>query len=129
MLRFLTALASSDHQFVLAGTNRVLRPGEYIEINVLDIDLVDMGNLGRRALHDVNERLSAANDSISLRNISGEVLSGIARQNFVEHNCCVVGLAVAGKLNEVSFSDLLGTIVSSGSTNNGITEMVARAGR
>lgn len=129
MLRFLTALASSDHQFVLAETKRVLRPGEYIEINVLDIDLVDMGNLGRRALHGVNERLSAANDSISLRNISGEVLSGIARQNFVECNCCIVGLAVAGKLNEVSFSDLLGTIVSSGSTNNGITEMVARAGR
>jgi SAM-dependent methyltransferase len=164
VLRFPTALPSSEHRFILSEAKRVLRPGGYLEFSVLDMDLVNMGNRARRAVRGLKMRMQVADESISLRNISDEVMAGIGRKGFVECNRCVVGVPVAGKLPslddvkhtmtkrkgstassssntnnsmplpkgpkpEVSFSDLLNATSSSESTDNGITDMVARVGR
>jgi len=158
VLRFPTALPSSEHRFVLSEAKRVLRPGGYLEFSVLDMDLVNMGNRARRAVRGLKMRMQVADESISLRNISDEVMAGIGRKGFVECNRCVVGVPVAGKLPslddvqasshkkkgstaskiltqpkgpkpEVSFSDLLNVSSPSETTDNGITDMVARVGR
>ncbi|KAG9189514.1 hypothetical protein G6011_06382 [Alternaria panax] len=164
VLRFPTALPSSEHRFILSEAKRVLRPGGYLEFSVLDMDLVNMGNRARRAVRGLKMRMQVADDSISLRNISDEVMAGIGRKGFVQCNRCVVGVPVAGKLPsldnvkrtsskrkgstassasntnaniplpkgpkpEISFSDLLNASSSSESTDNGITDMVARVGR
>jgi SAM-dependent methyltransferase len=164
VLRFPTALPSSEHRFILSEAKRVLRPGGYLEFSVLDMDLVNMGNRARRAVRGLKMRMHVADENISLRNISDEILAGIGRKGFVECNRCVVGVPVAGKLPtlddatsmtskrkgstvssvsritntlpppkgpkpEVSFSDLLNASGSSESTDNGITDMVARVGR
>ncbi|EMD65901.1 hypothetical protein COCSADRAFT_198753 [Bipolaris sorokiniana ND90Pr] len=164
VLRFPTALPSSEHHFVLSEAKRVLRPGGYLEFNVLDMDLVNMGNRARRAVRGLKMRMQVADENISLRNISDEVMAGIGRKGFVECNRCVVGVPVAGKLPNledmkapatmrkdstvssttktsnnmaspdgpkpgVSFSDLLNASSASESTNNDITDMVARVGR
>jgi SAM-dependent methyltransferase len=164
VLRFPIALPSSEHRFILSEAKRVLRPGGYLEFSVLDMDLVNMGNRARRAVRGLKMRMQVADNSISLRNISDEVMAGIGRKGFVECNRCVVGVPVAGKLPslddvkrtttkrkgstassasntnntmplpkgpkpEVSFSDLLNASSSSESTDNGITDMVARVGR
>jgi SAM-dependent methyltransferase len=164
VLRFPTALPSSEHRFVLSEAKRVLRPGGYLEFSVLDMDLVNMGNRARRAVRGLKMRMHVADESISLRNISDEIMAGIGHKGFVECNRCVVGVPVAGKLPnpddikmantkrkgstassasktnstlsqpkgpkpEVSFSDLLNASSSSESTDNGITDMVARVGR
>jgi hypothetical protein len=164
VLRFPTALPSSEHRFILSEAKRVLRPGGYLEFSVLDMDLVNMGNRARRAVRGLKMRMQVADDSISLRNISDEVMAGIGRKGFVDCNRCVVGVPVAGKLPslddvkrtttkrkgstassasntnktmplpkgpkpELSFSDLLNASASSDSTDNGITDMVARVGR
>ncbi|KAL6703803.1 hypothetical protein ACN47E_009102 [Coniothyrium glycines] len=164
VLRFPTALSSSEHRFILSEAKRVLRPGGYLEFSVLDMDLVNMGNRARRAVRGLKMRMQVANEHVSLRNISDEVMAGIGRKGFVECNRCVVGVPVAGKLPdlndtksaqakrkgstassidkrsaalpsvngvkpEVSFSDLLNRSSPSESTDNGITDMVARVGR
>jgi SAM-dependent methyltransferase len=160
VLRFPTALPSSVHRFVLSEAKRVLRPGGYLEFSVLDLDLVNMGNRARRAVRGLKMRLQVADDNISLRNTSDEIMAGIGRKGFVECKSCVVGVPVAGKLPspedtknpttkrtsstskksntlstpkgpkpEVSFSDLLNASATSDSTDNGITDMVARVGR
>ncbi|KAI8938055.1 hypothetical protein NX059_005727 [Plenodomus lindquistii] len=161
VLRFPTALPSSEHRFILSEAKRVLRPGGFLEFSVLDMDLVNMGNRARRAVRGLKMRIQVANENTSLRNISDEIMAGIGRKGFVECNRCVVGVPVAGKLPnmddaksttskrknssassknmanppasrgpkpEVSFSDLL-NVSSSDSTDNGITDMVARVGR
>ncbi|KAH8726795.1 hypothetical protein GQ44DRAFT_612568 [Phaeosphaeriaceae sp. PMI808] len=163
VLRFPTALPSSQHRFILSEVKRVLRPGGYLEFSVLDLDLVNMGNRARRAVRGLKMRMQIADENTSLRNISDEIMAGIGRKGFVECNRCVVGVPVAGKLPsaddakngankrtnssassnskngatsvlkgpnpEVSFSDLLNGSSSSESTDNGITDMVARVGR
>lgn len=164
VLRFPTALPSSVHRFILSEAKRVLRPGGYLEFSVLDLDLVNMGNRARRAVRGLKMRMQVADDSLSLRNISDEIMAGLGRKGFIECNRCVVGVPVAGKLPspedaknsttkrtgstassnskksgtlpvpkgpkpEVSFSDLLNASSSSESTDNGITDMVARVGR
>jgi hypothetical protein len=98
VLRFPTALPSSEHRFILSEAKRVLRPGGYLEFSVLDMDLVNMGNRARRAVRGLKMRMQVADESISLRNISDEVMAGIGRKGFVECNRCVVGVPVAGKL-------------------------------
>ncbi|KAF2205862.1 hypothetical protein GQ43DRAFT_361301 [Delitschia confertaspora ATCC 74209] len=160
VIRFPSALPSSVHRSVIAECKRVLRPGGYLELSVLDLDLVNMGNRARRAVRGLKVKLQAADDQVSLRNISDEVIIGLGRKGFTECNRCFVGIPVAGKLPskedgdgvdgkrrkgsnastasrkaaskapkpEVSFSDLL-SAQSSSSTDDGITEMVARVGR
>jgi len=98
VLRFPTALPSSEHRFIMSEAKRVLRPGGYLEFSVLDMDLVNMGNRARRAVRGLKMRMQVADESISLRNISDEVMAGIGRKGFVECNRCVVGVPVAGKL-------------------------------
>lgn len=159
VLRFPTALPSSVLRFILSEAKRVLRPGGYLEFSVLDLDLVNMGNRARRAVRGLKMRMQVADENTSLRNMSDEIMAGIGRKGFVECNRCIVGVPVAGKLPtpddvkatkrtasnaskkstsssttkqpkpEVSFSDLLNVSSPSESTDNGITDMVARVGR
>jgi hypothetical protein len=110
--------------------------------------------------------MQVADEDVSLRNISDEIMGLIGMKGFTECNRCFVGVPVAGTLPnpeqtdaaaskkrkgstasstnkptgaatkatrkpkpEVSFSDLLNTRASSDSTDNTITDMVARVGR
>ncbi|CAN9335162.1 unnamed protein product [Alternaria alternata] len=149
VLRFPTALPSSEHRFILSEAKRVLRPGGYLEFSVLDMDLVNMGNRARRAVRGLKMRMQVADDSISLRNISDEVMAGIGRKGFVDSSTTssvqlrrgrAAQASSASNTNktmplpkgpkpELSFSDLLNASASSDSTDNGITDMVARVGR
>lgn len=166
VLRFPPALPSSVHRYIVSECKRVLRPGGHLELSVLDLDLVNMGNRARRAVRSLKVKMQVADENISLRNISDEIMASLGRKGFVECNRCFVGVPVAGRLPgpedldssesrkrkgsaassiskakgvtskaakqpkpEVSFSDLLNTQSSSESTDDGITDMVARVGR
>ncbi|KAF2751888.1 hypothetical protein M011DRAFT_491397 [Sporormia fimetaria CBS 119925] len=157
VLRFPPALPSSVHRSIISECKRVLRPGGHLEFFVLDLDLVNMGNRARKAIRGLKVKLQAADEHISLRNISDEMMAGLGRKGFTECNRCFVGVPVAGSLSshgdvgttmsprhrtgrrgsrgqkeakaEVSFSDLLNKHASAESTDNGIADMVARVGR
>ncbi|KAJ4293139.1 hypothetical protein N0V90_008421 [Kalmusia sp. IMI 367209] len=163
VLRFPSALPTSVHRSVISECKRVLRPGGFLELSVLDLDLVNMGNRARRAVRGLKVKMQVADENVSLRNISDEIMGLVGRKGFTECNRCFVGVPVAGQLlppediqskkrkgsaassaskatgsgtrvnkkpkPEVSFSDLLNTRASSESTDNSITDMVARVGR
>jgi SAM-dependent methyltransferase len=156
VLRFPTALRSTTHNFVLSEMKRVLRPDGYLEFNVLDLDLVNMGNRARRAVRGLKIQIQAANDDTSLCNVSDEIIGGLGRKGFSDCQTCIVGVPVAGKLynagsssteeigknissssemsskgtnTESSFSDLLNMSPSNGSTTNSVPNMIAHVGR
>lgn len=166
VLRFPSAVPTSVHRSVVSECKRVLRPGGYLELSVLDLDLVNMGNRARRAVRGLKVKMQVADQDISLRNISDEIMGLVGKKGFTECNRCFVGVPVAGTLPspdqsdaassktrkgsiassitkpvgsatnttkkpkpEVSFPDLLNTRASSESTDNTITDMVARVGR
>ncbi|KAF2997363.1 hypothetical protein E8E13_004114 [Curvularia kusanoi] len=156
VLRFPSAQPSTTHNFLLSEAKRVLRPGGYLEFSVLDLDLVNMGNRARKAVRQLKMDIHRVDDSISLRNISDEIIAGLSRKRFVECKSCVVGVPVAGSLptpndinhpmrknstassrlvpsalpkSEPSFSDLLNASTPSETTDMGIADKVARVGR
>ncbi|KAF2440781.1 hypothetical protein P171DRAFT_395505 [Karstenula rhodostoma CBS 690.94] len=166
VLRFPSAVPTSVHRSVVSECKRVLRPGGFLELSVLDLDLVNMGNRARRAVRGLKVKMQVADEDVSLRNISDEIMGLVGKKGFTECNRCFVGVPVAGILPspdqtdaatskkrkgstassidkatgattkatrkpkpEVSFSDLLNTRASSESTDNTITDMVARVGR
>ncbi|KAJ8116600.1 hypothetical protein OPT61_g2006 [Boeremia exigua] len=98
VLRFPSAQQSTTHNFLLAEAKRVLRPGGYLEFSVLDLDLNNMGNRARRAVRQLKMDIHRVDESISLRNISDEIIAGIGRKRFVDCKSCVVGVPVAGSL-------------------------------
>ncbi|KAF1951707.1 hypothetical protein CC80DRAFT_597169 [Byssothecium circinans] len=98
VLRFPSALPSSVHRFVLSECKRVLRPGGHLELSVLDLDLVNMGNRARRAVRGLKVKMQVADENISLRNISDEFMGILGRKGFTEFNRCFVGVPVAGHL-------------------------------
>lgn len=126
VLRFPTALPSSEHHFILSEAKRVLRPGGYLEFSVLDMDLVNMGNRARRAVRELKMRMQVVDEKTSLRNISDEIMAGIGRNGFVECHRCVVGVPVAGKLPHLDDAQSTttkrkGNTASSGSRTTALT--------
>jgi hypothetical protein len=98
VLRFPSALSSAVHRTVISECKRVLQPGGHLEFTVLDLDLVNMGNRARRAVRGLKVKMQVADEQISLRNISDEIMAGLGRKGFIECNRCFVGVPVAGKL-------------------------------
>ncbi|CAI6336097.1 unnamed protein product [Periconia digitata] len=98
VLRFPSALPSSTHRFVISECKRVLRPGGHLELSVLDLDLVNMGNRARRAVRGLKVKMQVADENTSLRNMSDEIMGVLGRKGFVECNRCFVGVPVAGGL-------------------------------
>lgn len=98
VLRFPSAQPSTVHNFLLSEAKRVLRPGGYLEFSVLDLDLVNMGNRARRAVRQLKMNIHRVDETISLRNISDEIIAGLGRKRFTECKSCVVGVPVAGNL-------------------------------
>ncbi|KAF2691809.1 hypothetical protein K458DRAFT_286657 [Lentithecium fluviatile CBS 122367] len=98
VLRFPPALPTSVHRFVLSECKRVLRPGGHLELSVLDLDLVNMGNRARRAVRGLKVKMQVADENVSLRNVSDEIMGLLGRKGFTECNRCFVGVPVAGTL-------------------------------
>jgi hypothetical protein len=98
VMRFPPALPTAVHRFVVSECKRVLRPGGHLELSVLDLDLVNMGNRARRAVRGLKVKMQVADENVSLRNISDEMMNLLGRKGFTECNRCFVGVPVAGTL-------------------------------
>jgi hypothetical protein len=76
----------------------VLRPGGYLEISVLDLDMMNMGNRARRAVRMLKVKLHVEDDTLSLKPISDNIQRMLGRRGFENLNRCMVGVPVAGKV-------------------------------
>lgn len=99
VLRFPPAMAEAKMKNIIAESRRVLLPGGYLELMLLDLDIVNMGVQTRRAVRDLKFKMTTADQQISLRPIIDNVQGVLGARGFSNISRCVVGVPVAGRPN------------------------------
>ncbi|MCJ1300778.1 hypothetical protein MMC08_003576 [Hypocenomyce scalaris] len=137
VFRFPVGSSDPAYRNAISECKRVLRPGGYLEMSVLDLDMVNMGNRARRAVRMLKLRMQAQDPDVSLQPASDNIQKMLGRRGFENLNRCMVGVPVAGLVsdsragsfdeNARSLGDMLKDPSRQG--DDGITKMVARVGR
>lgn len=145
VLRFPVASPDAALKNLVSESKRVLKPAGYLELSILDLDMMNMGNRCRRAVRGLKVQLNVADPSISLASASDTALRLLGKRGFGDVKSCRVGVPVASAIDkpkpsstaatplssspekEISLPELLRDSSSKG--DEGITKMVARVGR
>ena len=98
ILRFPAASPESIQRNTVAECKRVLRPGGYMEMSVLDLDMVNMGIRTRKAVRKLKERTYLSDPSISLKPASDSVQRLLGKHGFDNLRRCMVRIPVAGMI-------------------------------
>ncbi|WYZ46542.1 hypothetical protein EsH8_IX_000767 [Colletotrichum jinshuiense] len=146
VFRFPAAAPESHYRNIVSEARRVLKPGGYLELSILDVDLNNMGNRGRRTMRRLKERIHENNPDISIGSTSDLILRLLGRKGFSDVKNCRVGVPVASvvsrsesgskkaaaagarKAKEIrSLAEMMNDDGDSADEN--ITKMVAKVGR
>ncbi|KAL8708052.1 MAG: hypothetical protein Q9220_006983 [cf. Caloplaca sp. 1 TL-2023] len=137
VFRFPTATTENAYYNAVSECKRVLRPGGYLEISILDLDMINMGNRARRAVRGLKVKMQVAQSQVSLKPLSDNVQKMLGRRGFENLSRCMVTVPVAGLVadsragsldeRDISLGDMLKD--SSPQGDEGITKMVSRVGR
>lgn len=143
--RFPTAAPEGHYRNILSESRRVLRVGGYIELSILDSDLNNLGNLGRRAIRRLKEDIRFKTPDTSFTSTPDLVVRLLGRIGFSDIKAAHVGLPVAssvarcgsqkltsihdtGKKRESrSLADMIGD--NSPLADQNITKIISRVGR
>lgn len=96
VLRFPAASSEAVQNNIVQECRRVLRSGGYLEMSLLDRDMVNMGVRTRKAVRRLKEMTCLANSSISLKPTSDSIQRLIGTQGFDNLRRCMVRIPVAG---------------------------------
>lgn len=96
--RFPAAAPENHYRNIISEARRVLKPGGYIELAILDVDLNNMGNKGRRTVRRLKERIHANAPDTCLGSAADLILRLLGRKGFVEIKTCRVGVPVASAI-------------------------------
>ncbi|SPN98781.1 uncharacterized protein DNG_01822 [Cephalotrichum gorgonifer] len=102
VIRFPTAAPESHYRNLVSEARRVLKPGGYVELSILDLDLNNMGNRGRRTVRRLKERIHARNSDTSLASTADLMLRLLSRKNFADIKSCRVGVPVASSIERAT---------------------------
>ncbi|KAI0380863.1 hypothetical protein F5Y04DRAFT_93074 [Hypomontagnella monticulosa] len=137
VFRFPSAAPESHYRNIVSEARRVLKPGGYIELSILDVDLNNMGTRTRRAVRRLKERVSARNPDYNLSSTADLILRLLGKKGFVDVKTCRVGVPAAsaitsssgvkGKKDERSLAEMMNDKTEMGDEN--ITKMVSKVGR
>ncbi|MCJ1462130.1 hypothetical protein MMC07_000730 [Pseudocyphellaria aurata] len=137
VFRFPVASSESACYNAISECKRVLRPGGYLEMSILDLDMVNMGNRARRAVRMLKVRMQVADPDVSLKPASDNIQKMLGRRGFENLNRCMVHVPIAGHISDsragsfeeknMSLGDMLKD--SSQQGDEGISKMVAKVGR
>ncbi|KAF1815805.1 hypothetical protein P152DRAFT_496569 [Eremomyces bilateralis CBS 781.70] len=98
VFRFPQAVPDSAYSATLSECKRVLRPGGYLEVFALDLDLLNMGNRARRAVRSLKERMQFAQPGVSLKPVADNLMRCVGRRGFEGLQRCVVGVPISGPI-------------------------------
>ncbi|KAE8375379.1 hypothetical protein BDV26DRAFT_18041 [Aspergillus bertholletiae] len=104
VLRFPAACSEYVQGNIISECKRVLRPGGYMEMSLLDLDMVNMGIRTRKAVRNLKERTYLTDPSISLKPSSDSIQRQLGRHGFDNLRCCMVRIPVAGMIVRSSAS-------------------------
>lgn len=149
VLRFPAAAPEAHSRNIVAEARRVLKPGGFMELSILDLDLNNMGNRSRRMVRRLKERIHAVAPDTCLSSTADLLLKLMGRKGFVDVKSCRVGvpvassaapsggappLATAGRAaagtkrkDERSLADMISD--EGPAADESITKMVAKVGR
>ncbi|KAJ5716899.1 hypothetical protein N7488_002545 [Penicillium malachiteum] len=96
VLRFPTSSPEAVQNNIVQECKRVLRSGGYLEMSLLDRDMVNMGARTRKAVRRLKEMTCLANPAISLKPTSDNIQRLIGQQGFDNLRRCMVRIPVAG---------------------------------
>ena len=137
VLRF--PLATSEGAYLNATLEcmRVLRPGGHLEMSILDLDMVNMGNKARKALRELKLRMQVSQPGVALKPLIDNIQKMVKRSGFENLNRCMVNIPVAGPvsnsrsgsmdLNSKSLEDLRKE--SQGKGDGGLAKSLSTVGR
>ena len=98
VFRFPPAISDGVLKTMLIECKRVMKHGGYLEFTLLDMDMVNMGSLTRRAVRDLKVRMTTDDPEVSLKPVGDNMQDLLGRRGFTNLNRCVVGVPVAGKV-------------------------------
>ncbi|KAI1191357.1 hypothetical protein F5B17DRAFT_307249 [Nemania serpens] len=137
VFRFPSAAPEAHYRNIISEAQRVLKPGGFIELSVLDIDLNNVGGRTRRSVRRLKERISAQNPDFNLGSTADIILRLLGKKGFVDIKSCRVGVPVASsitdtsskdkKKDERSLAEMMNDNTELGDAN--ITKMVSKVGR
>ena len=104
VLRFPAACSEHVQDSIVSECKRVLRAGGYMEMSILDLDMVNMGIRTRKAVRGLKERTYLADSNISLKPASDSIQRLLGRHHFDNLHRCMVRIPVAGVITRSSAS-------------------------
>ncbi|CRG86623.1 hypothetical protein PISL3812_03633 [Talaromyces islandicus] len=96
ILRFPPAYSEGGQRNIISECKRVLRPGGYLEMSVIDLDLLNVGSRGRKAVRTLKEKIFLADSDISLKPASDNIQRLLGTCGYDNLNRCMVSVPVAG---------------------------------
>ena len=98
VFRFPAAGPESHYRNIVTEARRVLKPGGYVELSILDVDLNSMGSRGRRQVRQLKERIREKNPETSLGSTADLMLRLLGKKGFTDIKTCRVGVPVASSI-------------------------------
>lgn len=137
VFRFPVASSEVACSNAISECKRVLRPGGFLEMSILDLDMVNMGDRARRAVRMLKLKMQVAEPEVSLKPASDNIQKMLGRRGFENLNRCMVNVPIAGYISDsragsfdeknMSLGDMLKDPSQQGDED--ITKMVAKVGR
>lgn len=143
VFRFPAAAPEAHFRNIISEARRVLKPGGYMELSILDVDLNNIGSRTRRAVRRLKERVSIEYPEVNLSSTADLMLRLLGQQGFLDVKTCRVGVPVASAISnstpeekghkkkrtkdERSLAEMMNDETEKGDEN--ITKMVGKVGR
>lgn len=102
VVRFPSACSEPGLRNIISECNRVLRTGGYLELSVMDMDMVNMGSRTRKAIRLLKERIYMTDPSICLKPTGDNLQRIMGERGFANLNRCTVVVPVAGTIVQSS---------------------------
>ncbi|CAG8018575.1 unnamed protein product [Penicillium olsonii] len=96
VLRFPAVCSEAVQSNVVQECKRVLRTGGYLEMTLLDRDMVNMGPQTRKAIRQLKEMTYISDPTLCLKSTSDSIQREIGAQGFDSLRRCMVRIPVAG---------------------------------
>lgn len=139
VFRFPAAASEDAYLNSISECMRVLCPGGYLEMSILDMDMVNMGKRTRRVLRELKYRMGVSQPEVALKPLSDSLQKMVKQGGFVNLNRCVVNVPVAGHVSSSrsrsgSLNENSGTLgelrkEASGKGDGGLAKSLAMVGR